>query len=801
MSDLLSNRSQAPIPRRSSTGTLWHERHSNHDDNDDNDSVASEISVEEKILQVVDHVEDEWEERAYNAAVPLEIKLALEHNVFGWSHLSSDILGHCLFTGAAFVVVYAVLSWPGSVLQSLVPVWLRWVLSVAAAASSFRMVRRRRRVWLRAPYGSKSYLQQEAERQREIEQVDQMSWLARMRLRSRQKKVERKLAKADRKFQKQERVRRERNLSNSPSRISPEEEDGGDNDGVRIIAAADAATMTSTTDAMMTPLNNKYATAESPDLSPGRKRRRGLSFSTDPVKSMESVQHDQITFRCGRIQRVPYFHGGGFGAAPFMLANPHWISVLRHLMPDVYVEISRRVQAPPHRLIHWAENNPVVAAYTTAHELEYQGSLPNMEWDVFLDPHLVNRVLVVLHERRTFLLSVLPELPTVRPMEQLPEFSQLTAEQRNIVQFYERELRKRVQLLVDTMLIAHGNLAQLALEQTGYFKHYNYSRVKRTRRTLGGGIYARRWMAVFAESLRIGVLRDNETSSSSPTNSNVPTTSRSTSPPGSSLMDLGTSSCPNTSIAASVAIIKHVVKREEPFGLILDVKSRHVPPPVWACVVDCLYESGVRVEGVGAFCLDDIRSLRQHTVRPVRELLLFHSAGDLQQACHEKKIRYGDTVLFNAGSLLWTPNSEVAAGWTDTCQQLFTTFDAEATKQSYRVQPFALPSAAVEQRSYNHNDYTINDGWTGSTIEDYKRRYNLSIGMYLQEFAIDDAAANLLSQLVNDHPEIYDLGLAWGGVNGVTLRGIRPGRFTDTSGFWNQRHVAAVWDSARGPPV
>lgn len=513
-----------------------------------------------------------------------------------------------------------------------------------------------------------------------------------------------------------------------------------------------------------------------------------LCLFVAPMRHLLWLVFGSLAIRRINIVRLLFSHA----AAPFMLANPHWISVLRHLMPDVYVEISRRVQAPPHRLIHWAENNPVVAAYTTAHELEYNGGFPNMEWDVFLDPHLVNRVLVVLRERKTFLLSVLPELPTVKPMEKLPEFEdQLTAKQRNVVKFYERELRKRVQVLVDEMMIAHGNLAQLSLEQTGYLKQYNHSRVKRTRRTLGGGIFARQWMAVYAESLRVGML--DESPSNTPTNGDSGG-GASPLPPETSLLDMATSSCPNTSIAASVAIIKHVVKREEPFGLVLDVKSRHVPPQVWACVVDCLGEAGVRVEGVGHFVTEEIRTLRQHTVRPVRELILFHSAGDLQQACHNKKIRYGDTVFFNAGCLLWTPASD-RAGVGGYCQQLFGKFDAEATKQSYRIQPFALPSKAGE-RSYN-----TMTGWTGSTIEDYKRRYNLSIGMYLQEFAIDEAAANMLVQIVNDHPEIYDLGLAWGGVNGVTLQGIRPGRFTDTSGFWNQRHIGAAWDSARGPPV
>lgn len=712
------------------------------------DDLSQSYTVEDNILKVVDKVEDEWDEIAYDQLVPLEIKLALEHSVFGWSHLTSDVLGHLIFTVGAFSLTY------GFSLCFISMPWLRWLLSTVAAWSSFRMVRRRRQVWLRAPYGSQRYHQQEHERRKEIEEVDKLSWLSRVRMNGMQKKVEKKLAKADFKFQKHHEKRKKRGLSVSQVR------------------------------------NDLPTEFDSPI-----KHRRRLSFQTDPVPVMQSVQSDQICFSNGRINRVPYSHGGGFGSAPFMLANPHWISILRHLMPDVYVEISRRIEAPPHCLIHWAENNPVVAAFNTSHELEYNGTLPNMEWDVFLDPYLVYRVEVVLRERRTFLLTVLPELPTVKPMEKFPEFeNQLTPSQRNVVKFYERELRKRVLNLVDEMLIAHGNLAQLSLEQTGYFKYYNYSRVKRTRRTLGGGIYARQWMAVYAESLRVGVL--DESPSNSPTTATSSTSLESRTQRTTSLTDMTTFSCPNTSMAASVAIIRHIVKREDPFGLFLDVKSRHVPPQVWACVVDILRESGVRVEGVGAFVQDEIRTLSLHTVQPVREVLIFHSAGDLQQACYSKQIRYGDTVFFNAGSLICTPASDPQqASLKATCQRVFGPFDAEATKQSYRIQRFALPSKAGE-RAYNNVQ-----GWTGSTIEDYKSRYNLSIGMYVQEFAIDEAAANILVSLVNDNPQIYDFGLSWGGINGITLRSIRPGRFTDTSGFWNQRHLGALWDSSRRPPV
>ena len=73
-------------------------------------------------------------------------------------------------------------------------------------------------------------------------------------------------------------------------------------------------------------------------------------------------------------------------------------------MPDLYVEISRRVvNTPAPKLIHWAENNPVVAAYGTAHEIEFSGRVPTLEWDVFLDPHLVQRVQVVLEAKDSWL--------------------------------------------------------------------------------------------------------------------------------------------------------------------------------------------------------------------------------------------------------------------------------------------------------------------------------------------------------------------------------------------------------------
>jgi hypothetical protein len=79
------------------------------------------------------------------------------------------------------------------------------------------------------------------------------------------------------------------------------------------------------------------------------------------------------------------------------------------------------------------------------------------------------------------------------------------------------------------------------------------------------------------------------------------------------------------------------------------------------------------------------------------------------------------------------------------------------------------------------------------SLHDYKRLYRFSMGVYVQEFSIDEAAARLLIEHVNDNPEVYDLGFAWGGVNGMTVKGIKPGRFTSTDGLWNQRHLAKLW--------
>lgn len=725
----------------------------------------------------MDLIEDEMDAHGYEDLVPLDIKLALEDKVFGWTHLSSAFIGHTLFTVGAYCLVYEIVTLclyelygPPLSLQPNYIQFLRVALSLWAAIGTYRMVRRRRRVWFRAPYGSKAYKQDAARRRQSVAETDRTTALGRMMQRFRHRRELKKLRKAETQFAKKHNAHKKKQESSSRSTpVQPLLPNRGYSEDTSSDNSSGDDEGSSNSSEEVSYSSTATATTDSSVSSAAKKRHRRHSFHTTPTSRMQSVALDQVLFPA--IHKMPYAHGGFFGAAPFMLANPHWISILRHLMPDVYVEISRRVAySPASRLIHWAENNPVVAAYGAAHELEYHSEIPNLEWDVFLDPQLVHRVQVVLDERDKFLAR--------HDNASTTSFTTTTnAKAKHILAYYEEQLKRRSHALVDKMLIAHGNLTQLILELSGHAKNYNYSRVKRTRRTLGGGIYARQWMAVFAEALKLGVCFNNHVSD---LDSRMP---KGASHKTASLMELAESKSPQTSMAQSIRIVESITKGKQPVGLVLDLKSRHVPKHIWSIVVDTLRAAGIRVEGIASFGVEEIRDVSRGCAQPVQENIFFHSAGDLQKACHEGRVRQGDKIFFNAGCLLWDPTSTARSGnnW-----NLISSFDPQEIKDSYRVQPFGL----VQDKNAAY-----------SSIQMYKEHYQLSIGMYCQEFAVDEAAVHLMARLVNEHPEIYDLGFSWGGVNGITVQGIAPGRFTSTDGFWNQRHIGARWDYNLSPLI
>ena len=356
-------------------------------------------------------------------------------------------------------------------------------------------------------------------------------------------------------------------------------------------------------------------------------------------------------------------------------------------MPDVYVEISRRVvHAPVPQLIHWAENNPVVAAYGTAHELEFSGQVPTLEWDVFLDPHLVRRVDIVLQARDSFLNDLAKSSKRIENLLKNNDMPYGCAEQikiisiflessvppkldeRRVLDFYSKEIDKRVDRLMENMLIAHGNISQLFLEQTGLMKNYNFSRVKHTRRTLGGGIYAKNWIPTFVEALKMSTKSQNQflqEVSSQSSDSSVESVSsneqspirdkefspllrsdtHTTSDQKMTFNEKGLSLISPPTIAESITKLKQITGCDAPLGLVLDVKSRHVPKRVWALLLDALRKAGTRVEGIATFFAEDIRDISKLCSVPVKEIIFYHSAGDLQYACHHGDIRQGDSIF------------------------------------------------------------------------------------------------------------------------------------------------------------
>lgn len=748
----------------------------------------------------MDRIEDEVEAHAYEDLVPLDIKLAIEDKVFGWTHFTSSFLGHIGFIVGAYLIVYHGFTWiwmqafyrnaPPPPDGESVMAWywesLRTMLALWAGATSYRMVRRRRHVWFRAPYGSKAYIQDGARRIRQVRETDRSTRLGKMILSIRHERVLKTLRKAETRFAKKHNntVRlRKVSLSASVGGASndtidePQHQPDAQNNAVEGSPLLSSTTSThscssSEEEEDSSSDNNSYgstSTGGSKTPLSGKRKQKKVNFSTEPTNQMESFAHDQVLFPT--IQNMPYAHGAYFGAAPFLLTNPHWISILRLLMPDVYVEISRRVvSAPASRLIHWAENNPVVAAYASVHELEYGDSneshaIPNLEWDVFLDPKLVQRVQIVLDERDKFIAACKDGSSSTHPKSDRA---------RQILSFYQRELDQRAKALVDKMLIAHGNLNQLVLEQTGYAKNYNYSRVKRTRRTLGGGIYARQWLAVFAEAMKLGTGYVEE-EQKDPAKRRLFRKSQ-------SLLDLADSKCPDSTMSESIKLLEKLTKCDKPVGIVLDIKSRHVAKHIWSLVIDTLRKAGVRVEGIASFFVEEIRNVSVNCQEPVQEIIFCHSAGDLQKACNEGRIRDGDSVFFNAGSLLWDPSPDEV--------NRITNFDPNEIKHGYRIQSFGTVHRSAEDAEMAYY----------STIQMYKQRFNLRIGLYVQEFAIDEAAIAVLSEYVNDHPDIFELGFAWGGINGITIQGIKPGRFTATDGLWNQRYIGELWNDTKFPP-
>jgi hypothetical protein len=856
---------------------------------------------------------------------------------------------------------------------------IRNCATVLAAIVAFRTVRRRRRVWLHSAYGTSAYERDAIRRQVSLRQADQTTLLGKLRqswgqsrMSSKARKLAKKVRKAQTRFERKRQIMLRLELRKKQQlKLQQQEQhqqrglhDPDPKHSEYTSLGSFSVDVGSTSDAHE--VRNNEEIIKSVAAATIRKRRRskrckqqrgGKDMNTNqnqnapfpvlatippppmhvlsisPLRSPsacsisnphpqavipKTVLQDQIPI--SEIEILPYAHGGFFGAAPFMLGDPFWVNILRELMPDVYVEVAKRIFAPTPKLIHWAENNPVVAAYGALHEREAHGRTVTLEWDVFLDPYLVDRVVHAMEQLDAFHAEHYVgensdnenenDNDSDTEDEQDSSSHMMNDDTKKKQKALEKKLQSAAMLLVEKMLIAHGSSLQLMMEQIGYAKRFNFSRIKRQRRTLGGGMYARQWLAVYAQAVkmahdnsdvgseveveaadvntptsasgssrgngRMDMLheeidvdeREKKTGNNMNNNKQLPVATKvvtvapsyaSTSSDSDS--DLSTASAsdssqsdgavaaarrrtttgttpragaraqaqasplsliintrlgyytPGTNMVESIDIIQTILGA--PVSLVLDLKSRHVPKEVWALVVDSLRDCGARVEGVASFTIQEIRGVSECCVLPCQEIVFFHSAGDVQKACHEGLVKEGDSVFFNAGSLLWDlPMIQTLQDVVRFARSCSVDFDVQKVRnyafRSYARMGQGRGSNNVTDEDFlfftsedieNSTDTAAADARTTavSTIADYKDHYRLNVGLYCQEFAVDDAAIDLLIRFVNSYPDVFNLGMSWGGVNGYTVKGIQPTRFTNTDGFWNQRYCGEAWDYSLKP--
>lgn len=242
-------------------------------------------------------------------------------------------------------------------------------------------------------------------------------------------------------------------------------------------------------------------------------------------------------------------------------------------------------------------------------------------------------------------------------------------------------------------------------------------------------------------------------------------------------------------IAESAEVIRNLLG--EKLRLVLDMKSRHVPARVWGRLIDNLRSRGIMVEGIGSFDIDELRQIETMTSTPITTIFFFHSAGDLQRACHANEIKRNDTVYFNAGSLTWKSQSicEASQCWSTSkyqgLNQIYPDSDVDMNFERLSFQPYAYPKNIFSE------DDEIQE--CKASLADYQRHFNLNIGLYVQEFSIGSEQLDKLARLVNKYPDLYRCGLAWGGLNGVTIKEVKG------DGYWSQRYVGRNWTFTAAP--
>lgn len=563
--------------------------------------------------------------------------------------------------------------------------------------------------------------------------------------------------------------------------------------------------------------------------------------SSGSVMSRNSVESSKsdIMVAIQSLYKIPFIHGSFAAAAPFIMIDLQWKRILRKLMPDAHARAVAQMRKTDSieslrvtQMMKWAENNPVVAAYgilsnrydnvaTGAPEMNAmptpmasnkdrstsqfkktpitpvtKQTIPPLEWNVFLDPLIVSQLDAAISNERN-----------ARSGEEKSDAD-------NVIQNHVSRLVKR-------MILSHGSTSQLLSEALGFHRACTFAAIvqdvehppapkKRTKgqnkkydtklnaversaekvsKSVGTGMFATKWLATLAAALYLGgQLQEKPTAVAKRDADKVVDDLIADSsdemmqildPTCSLLLCLGfhdrNSTCTSAkknSFGESARYISGLLGG--PLRLVLNLRSRNVPPQVWARLVDYMRDNDILVESIASFDVDEIRSIGSIVAAPVKQYRFFHSAGDLQKACHAGAVREGESIFFNAASLIATdqdPMNALLCGLDE--------YNDEIVFSEYAHPKSAIPA---HRRTCK------------ASIEDYKKRFQLNIGCYIQEFTVSPHTVDCLVAFFNLHSATYNLGLAYGGINGKVVSG-----GLDGDGFGRQRFMGTQWDTDAKP--
>lgn len=270
--------------------------------------------------------------------------------------------------------------------------------------------------------------------------------------------------------------------------------------------------------------------------------------------------------------------------------------------------------------------------------------------------------------------------------------------------------------VIDTALIAHATPADTVQEAMGICQ---YRDVRKTPKTGLGGVEIDSWLDYFGRALALA--RSDNLAEAMTEMSKDPR------------VDSDEACMRHTfanpwPVRRSVDVHRQVTGKEF-VSVIIEIKSLRSTPEFLIDLVRTLNERGVHVAAVASFLREEVEGVSRmvqeldgQTLPGPREIQFFHFAGDLQAACDAGEIVSGQSVLFNGASLL----------------------DAAQTDGGRPV--YSTKLRVVSQ------------------LEEYRRRFDLHIGYYVQEGDCDHAAASLLSALGDARSETFELGFAWGGL-------------------------------------